>query len=1104
MVAGALVGLLPLSFAAPVVAGGPASLRSATRSVASATIGAAPRHSADHARPASAPAQDSGESLAATAPGVPGWSTYRVQRGDSVWSIAQRLAARGTSTTTAVADQIVEANRGRVMNDGRRFTTPALIEPGWDLTVPAKATVVPVTAYVAPGDEGDPGATTTAAPRGVVHQVVGGDSYWAIADAQLAVELGRRPADREILPVVHELIDVNAPLLGHRDPTLLLPGESVLLAGHSQPVDVQIAVPVVSPVAVPVELPVDLPVVSPVEVPVAAPVGVSVEVSVAAPAVSVEQSPVAGPSIVDASETAQHPGGLPANVGGVATDVPAALPVEVDVVQPIDDSNSAIPDHVSESAAPTVAATQPAPGTPVDDLAAVAAKNADRSFGMVGVGATTLLAAGALGVLESRRRQRLRGARVGARLEASSPQMIHTEVHLRVLDQPERLARLDLALRAAALDLADAKARVIAVQVSATGEIRLVIDNDQRLFGSCMTGATSAVRAATVGTAMPGTATVGTTTTPCGYRVDDDGDRLVPKQVTPGMPTPSGTTWRVDIADGSWVLPARIPTEALAEQARRAGMPCPALVQLGETSEGQLFVDLEALGVLAVLAPDEVGRGVVVSLASSLLWSPFAAAVRVVAVNLRAELGDGLDGCTTAVFEHAESIDAGLQAASEALGTIPTLTRGTNTFALRARSNGGEAWEPAVLFVGGSGHAAPESGGVVHDSSTGQQLLPTAVGRGLAVVVNGDLLGARFRLEADGDQFVLQPLGIQVVPRVLGGREVAEVSALLATADVPLDYSSGDLAASTGDGNRLVGDGTVELVNGEVERPVVEMLPSGQDGDVEPLPESPVSTLNAPFVEPTWSMLVRVLGPVEATSYDGVPASFERSKALELVVWLSQHRRRSTRTGARTALWDLDVRDATFANVVSDARRAMARADAPPEGQEWIGRTLTEELPLHELVVTDADLLSRRVLFARALTGAAAIEVLRPGLELVGGMPFAGTSYLWPDAEGITSSLTLLVVNAAVELANHYLSSGDAEGVFWATGQGLKVLAGHEELIALRMRAHARAGDLAGVRQEWAAYERALNADAWAATQPSPKLVAVRRELLAPIAAGDR
>ena len=83
-------------------------------------------------------------------------------------------------------------------------------------------------------------------------------------------------------------------------------------------------------------------------------------------------------------------------------------------------------------------------------------------------------------------------------------------------------------------------------------------------------------------------------------------------------------------------------------------------------------------------------------------------------------------------------------------------------------------------------------------------------------------------------------------------------------------------------------------------------------------------------------------------------------------------------------------------------------------------------------------------------------------------------------------------------MRGHYLKVGDVDGVFWATGQGLKVLAGHEELIALRMRAHALRGDLAGVRSEWDSYERAISDDSWTDAEPSPKLVQLRRELLLP------
>ncbi len=254
----------------------------------------------------------------------------------------------------------------------------------------------------------------------------------------------------------------------------------------------------------------------------------------------------------------------------------------------------------------------------------------------------------------------------------------------------------------------------------------------------------------------------------------------------------------------------------------------------------------------------------------------------------------------------------------------------------------------------------------------------------------------------------------------------------------------------------------------------------------------------SPFEPRQHEIVVGLLGGVDVRARTGEAGSFERSKTVELIAWLTTHRDRATRSGARTALWDLDVRDATFANVVSEARRSLARLVAPPGDEEWVARTLTEQLPVHDLVVTDADLVAERLDHARLQPPSQAVETLRPAVELVRDMPFAGTSYLWPDAEGITSNLVLLAISATAEFAGHALSLGDTEGVFWATGKGLRVLPGHEELIALRMQAHARSGDLAGVRQEWESYERVLVADAWSDGEPAPKLLALRRELLSP------
>jgi LysM repeat protein len=321
---------------------------------------------------------------------------------------------------------------------------------------------------------------------------------------------------------------------------------------------------------------------------------------------------------------------------------------------------------------------------------------------------------------------------------------------------------------------------------------------------------------------------------------------------------------------------------------------------------------------------------------------------------------------------------------------------------------------------------------------------------GVAVVAPG-MLTTNWSLREEGDEVVLHPLVVTVSPVELSVTDTTRVADLLAAEAEPL--------AAVGD------------------EPI----------DVEPTADAPVD-LSTPAV------LVRTLGQVEVLDGDGRTVGFEKSKSLELVVWMAHHRRRSTRGAARTALWTVDVRDSTFANVVSDARRSLERAAG--DDVAWIPRTLTDELTLHPEVRTDVEVIAERLERSRTMVSTDAIAELRAGLDLVAGMPFAGTGYTWNDAEGLTSAAIVTVTAAAAEMAEHCLDLGDVEGVFWATGQGLLVLPGHEELISLRMQAHAAEGDLAGVRAEWEAYERALAADPWSDGAVSPKLVRLRADLL--------
>jgi hypothetical protein len=371
---------------------------------------------------------------------------------------------------------------------------------------------------------------------------------------------------------------------------------------------------------------------------------------------------------------------------------------------------------------------------------------------------------------------------------------------------------------------------------------------------------------------------------------------------------------------------------------------------------------------------------------------------------------------------------------------------------------------------------------------------------------HGSIASCGGRLVGTSTGWVLEGFGqsIDLTPLGVSRGELAELTELLDDASTPLievDHRAGADDAASADAVEL--DEFPDGASDAVGVGAADELAWGSAPELATPPErvdrvQPLEVVE--FTPRRHQIVVRLLGPVEVVDIEGEPGQFERSKTVELIAWLATHRARSTRSAARTAMWELDVRDATFANVVSEGRRALARLVTPPDGEEWLARTLNEQLPLHSAVVSDAELVEERLRAARLQPPDQAIETLRPAVAMIRDMPFAGTAYLWPDAEGITSNLVLLATGVATELAGHGLSLGDTDLVFWATGQGLQVLPGHEELIALRMQAHARAGDLAAVRQEWESYERVIVADPWSDGEPAPKLLALRRELLNPSA----
>ncbi|MGA0387801.1 MAG: AfsR/SARP family transcriptional regulator [Ilumatobacteraceae bacterium] len=246
---------------------------------------------------------------------------------------------------------------------------------------------------------------------------------------------------------------------------------------------------------------------------------------------------------------------------------------------------------------------------------------------------------------------------------------------------------------------------------------------------------------------------------------------------------------------------------------------------------------------------------------------------------------------------------------------------------------------------------------------------------------------------------------------------------------------------------------------------------------------------------PAYTYMVRVLGEVAVENADGDTVTFERGRSQELLAWMMTHDERPTRSRAKSAMWEMTVRATTFANVISDIRRTLNQFDNDDSVNDWIQRDVGDDLIVDERVVSDASLLRNALECADGQAPADIISCLRWPVSLLRGLPFQGSVYRWPDPEGLTSELVILATTAAAELSRAYLEIADLSGVMWATGQGLRVLPGDEELIALRMKARAAQGDVAALRQEWDSYERVL-ADDWSSGTPSPMLRNLRRELL--------
>ncbi|MFN3256899.1 MAG: LysM peptidoglycan-binding domain-containing protein [Ilumatobacter sp.] len=140
-----------------------------------------------------------------------------VERGDSPWSLAEAHLDDGLRWR-----ELYEINRGLPQPDGRSWTNPELIMPGWQLRLPSAANLPTPQSPIEPTDAAD-----------VVHVVQRGDTLSSIADQYLG-DPSRYP----------ELFEANCDRIqpdGRRltDPDLIVVGWNLVIPATQEPAEVE-------------------------------------------------------------------------------------------------------------------------------------------------------------------------------------------------------------------------------------------------------------------------------------------------------------------------------------------------------------------------------------------------------------------------------------------------------------------------------------------------------------------------------------------------------------------------------------------------------------------------------------------------------------------------------------------------------------------------------------------------------------------------------------------------------------------------------------------------------------------------------------------------
>lgn len=495
----------------------------------------------------------------------------------------------------------------------------------------------------------------------------------------------------------------------------------------------------------------------------------------------------------------------------------------------------------------------------------------------------------------------------------------------------------------------------------------------------------------------------------------------------PCLTAPDG--WAVD-ADGSiWTCDTN-----RAESTTSEPRPAPLLVTLGAPDDsGQLYLDLEAAGVTALIGDQEEARHLARAILSEVVHGPMSDTIRVTTIgDLTHPCSPGLERVTIA--ESWDEVDNDVIGWADQSHQALEAHGWANPFVGRGTDPQHDALTPFLVLA-----SEPPPARTLSALS---RLAPTAV----SVVVIGAVAGAGCVIDCQPGALQVVDLGLTCMP----GSSCRDRESASAPKPAPRDEVREAPARSNCAG--VTGVRSLDVPGGDASFLPPPTEPSWPE--IHPRRGSPDGR---PHQEPPFEILVRLLGDIRVDG--GRPL---RTKPTAVLAYIALHRTVSIEI-LEDACWG-DAQSTSLRrrlkDVMSECRAGVGSQHLPAstDGRYRVG----------DGVVTDLELFDLRVARAAGEPLEQQADTYRSALELVTGRIFtypgrAASSFGWIDTENLLSQWEIKVERLALHCIEAHFCLGAAERAAEMAVHALNALPLNVVLTEALMRSHAAAGDSSAV-----------------------------------------